>query len=168
MPPNVNEAGGVVMQLIALGDGRLEVGTSWRSEAYGARREAPSVAYRAAGSGRQHGLTVLVPAAAHARLQSVVGASSAEVVGPRFKDMVLRRQGATPLEVGGVITDAEVALLARRRDGAPERLYLLGATFAEGAGLARATIAAGALFVARHDLGEWRADSSSLGSSGQD
>jgi hypothetical protein len=158
----------VLLQLLAIGDGTLETGQSWRSEAYGAKRVAPSVEYRASGTGRQHAVSLLVPGAAHARLSSAAGASGAEVVGPHFRDIVLRRGTAAAIELGGISTDAECAVLAGRGDGAPDRLYLVNATFAEGAGLGRLQIAPWSLFTARFELGRWRAESASLRSSGQD
>jgi hypothetical protein len=156
-----------LLQLITIGEGRLETGQSWRSEAYGVKREAPSVSYRSTGSGRQNAVTVLVPGTAHGRLLSA-GGTGAEVVGPTFQDTVLRRGEAATLEVGGLSTDAACAIVAGRGDGVADRVYLLGASVVEGAGLARVRIAPGALFTARFELGRWVAESPSLRSSGQD
>jgi hypothetical protein len=158
----------VLLQLLAIGDGKLGTATSWRSEAYGARREAPSLAYRSSGTGRQHAVSVLVPGTAHGRPSSAAGTSGAEVAGPQFRDLVLRRGTSPTIELGGVSTDAECAVLAGRPDGTADRLYLLGATFAEGVGLDRVRITPGELFTARFELGRWRAEPHSLRSSGQD
>ncbi|MEO8560550.1 MAG: alginate lyase family protein [bacterium] len=159
----------VLLQLITIGDGTLRAGTSWRSEAYGAKREGPSVEYTATGTGRQHSVTLLVPGTAHARLLTAPpGPLGAEVVGRQFHDTVLRRGDSATIELGGVSSDAECAILTARGDGVTERLYLLGASFAEGAELERHEVAGGALFAARLELGRWRAETSSLRSSGQD
>lgn len=150
---------GSLLQLLALGDGQLSLGTSWRSEAYGAKRQAAHAEYATVGAGRQTAVTVLVPGTAHARLRIDDAApQSADVVGAQFQDRIVRRGSAKSLELAGVTTDAECAVSMGSPSGAPELLYLLGATFAEGGGLARQTIRNGAPFVARHELGRWSAE----------
>jgi hypothetical protein len=148
----------VLLHLLALGDGRLETSRGWRSEAYGARREAASLAYTSEGSGRQRAVSLLVPGAAHGRALSASGVTGAEVVGPQFHDTVLRRGDSPVIELGGVTSDAECAVLCGRGDAGEDRLYLLGASYAEGAGLERRAIEPGALFSARYELGRWCAE----------
>ena len=50
-----------------------------------------------------------------------------------------------------------------RRSG----VYLLGATYAEGAGIERQVMAAGQPFAARHEQGRWCAEQFRTGSTGQ-
>jgi uncharacterized heparinase superfamily protein len=144
-----------LLELVSLGDGALQLGTSWRSEAYGARREAPQLTYASRGSGRQHAVTLLLPARAHARPRaSEAGRGAVEVgVGPS-RDVVLRRGAAPTLEVAGVTTDAECAILTTAGSG-DERVYLLGASFAEGDGLGRQTVPTGSPYSAQREHGHW-------------
>jgi hypothetical protein len=55
---------GALLQLCTLGGGRLDTGRSWRSEAYGEKREAGYVGVSLAGNGRQRVGTLLVPSSA--------------------------------------------------------------------------------------------------------
>ena len=150
---------GSLLQLLALGEGQLSLGQSWRSEVYGAKREAARAEYAHVGAGRQTTVTVLVPGMAHARLRADDHApQSADVVGAQFQDRIVRRGFAESLELAGVTTDAACAVSMGSSDGTPERLYLLGATFAEGGGLERQAITSGAPFVARYEHGRWSAE----------
>lgn len=122
-----------LLLLCALGDGRLTTGTSWRSEAYGQKREAVSVSITLAGNGRQRVGTLLVPSPAHARLVSDQdGVQVVEVVGARFVDRIRWRGSASTIEAGEIRSDAACLVETRSTDGAPERLYLIGATYVEG------------------------------------
>jgi hypothetical protein len=160
--------GGTLLQLSILGDGRLSEGRSWRSEAYGAKREAASAEYTSSGTGRQTAVTLLVAGAAHARAQTDAGGrQSACVVGARFQDRIVRRGAAESLELAGATTDAECAVMTTGPDGTPEHLYLLGATFVEGRGLERLSIVEGSPFSARYALGRWWADPFPTRPSGQ-
>ena len=148
-----------LLKLLTLGDGELVVGRSWRSESYGSRREAPSVAYTTAGTGRQTAVTLLVPGAARVRaLSTTDGCMGAEVAGHQYRDTILRRGRAPSLEVAGVTTDAQCAVSTGGAGGIGERLFLLGASYVEGPGLARQAIAPGDLFSARLELGAWKAE----------
>jgi hypothetical protein len=147
---------GVLLELVALGHGTLQQGTSWQSEAYGARRAAPALTFSAAGSGRQYAVTLLLPSPAHARLRSTEASELAvDVVGGQFQDRIVRRGAAPTIEVAGVTTDAECAVATTSVDGSAEWLYLLGASFAEGTGLERQQLAPGALYSARRERGSW-------------
>jgi hypothetical protein len=74
-------------------------------------------------------------------------------VGPS-RDVVLRRGAAPTLEVAGVTTDAECAILTTAGSG-DERVYLLGASFAEGDGLGRQTVPTGSPYSAQREHGHW-------------
>jgi hypothetical protein len=149
-----------LLKLLVLGDGRLTLGQTWRSVAYGARREAPSLSYSTTGTGRQSAVTLLVPGAARSRsLFEATGGASVEIVGSQFHDTVVRRGGAAVLELAGVTSDAECAIVSRSTDGNAERIFLLGASYAAGTGLERRAVAPGALFSARLELGAWIAES---------
>ena len=145
-----------LLELVTLGEGTLGVGTGWRSEAYGARRESPSVTYASSGTGRQSAVTLLLPGGVHARRWEPAAASQGtDVVGPRFRDQLLHRDGEAPIEIAGVTTDAQCALVTAGADGGPECLYLLGASFVEGNALERRRLTDGDVFSARHELGRW-------------
>jgi hypothetical protein len=58
-----------------------------------------------------------------------------------------------------VTSDAECAVITRGVGGIAERLFVIGATFVSGVGLERRSIAPGALFSARLELGVWKAES---------
>ena len=159
---------GTLLQLCMLGDGRLEIGRSWRSEVYGAKCEAGHVGIMRSGRGRQHVATLLVPSPAHARLATDErGEQVAEVSGPRFTDRITWRAAAPTIDAAGVRSDAECVIETSDATGTPQRLYLLGATHAEGAGLERQTLTAGEPFSARHELGRWWPESFRPGSTGQ-
>ena len=144
-----------LVEIVSLGDGVLRHGTSWRSEAYGSRREAASVTYEARGHGRQRAVTLLLPAPARARVRAAEpGCTSVEVVGGALRDTVICRATAPTMTAAGLSTDAECAVVTGG-EGGPERLYLLGATFVEGDGLERRQVAAGAVFSARREDGRW-------------
>jgi hypothetical protein len=146
---------GELLELVSLGDGALRLGTSWRSEAYGARREAPALTYASHGSGRQHAVTLLLPARAHARPRaSETGRGAVEVTVGQARDVVVRRGAAPTLDVAGVTTDAECAILTTAGSG-DERVYLLGASFAEGDGLGRQTVPTGSPYSAQREHGHW-------------
>jgi hypothetical protein len=164
-----SRADGTLLQLLALGDGRLTEGLSWRSETYGEKRQAAHLEYASVGAGRQSTVTVLVPGTARARLRADAEApQSADVVGAQFQDRIVRRGSAESLELAGVTTDAACAVSMGASDGTPERLYLLGATFVEGRGLERQSITSSAPFVARYELGRWWAEPFPPRLSGQD
>jgi hypothetical protein len=149
-----------LLKVLMLGDGALTVGRSWQSQGYGAKREAPSLAYTTSGTGRQTAVTLLVPGAARTRpLASNDGSASAEVTGVQFNDTIVRRGRASSLDVAGLATDAECAVSTRGIGGIDERVFLLGASYVEGAGLERQAIAPDALFSARLELGVWKAES---------
>jgi hypothetical protein len=146
---------GELLELVSLGDGALRLGTSWRSEAYGARREAPALTYASHGSGRQHAVTLLLPARSHARPRaSETGRGAVEVTVGQARDVVVRRGAAPTLDVAGVTTDAECAILTTAGSG-DERVYLLGASFAEGDGLGRQTVPTGSPYSAQREHGQW-------------
>jgi hypothetical protein len=158
---------GTVLQLCMLGDGRLEIGRSWRSEVYGAKCEAGHVGITRSGRGRQRVASLLVPRPAHARLATVErGEQVAEVSGPRFTDRITWRATAPTIDVAGVRSDAECVIETSDAMGT-QRLYLLGATYAEGAGLERQTLTAREPFSARHELGRWWPEPFRTGSTGQ-
>ena len=155
-----------LLELVTLGDGSLDLGTGWRSEAYGARRAAPDLTYAASGIGRQRAVTLLLPGAVHARQwEPATGSRGTGVVSTRFRDTVVHRSGDATLGVADVTTDAECAVVTAGPGGEREWLYLLGASFVEGGGLERRTIAAGRVFSARHELGRWVARPIENGSS---
>jgi heparinase II/III-like protein len=159
---------GSLLQVFSLGDGRIESGRSWRSETYGEKREAGHIAITLSGRGRQRVGSLLVPSAAHARpIQGASGEQVAEVVGARFSDRVAWRGSAATIESAGMRSDAECIVETRDAAGTPERLYLLGATYAEGAGLDRQDITGGAPFAARYELGRWWVEPFRTGSTGQ-
>lgn len=159
---------GALLLLCALGGGRLETGRSWRSEAYGEKREAAYAGITLGGHGRQCVGTLLVPGSAHARFTNLSdGTRVAEVVGSRFVDRIVWRGAATTIDSAGVRSDAECAVETRHQDGTPDRLYLLGGTYAEGAEMERQVMAAGQPFAARHELGRWWPEQFRTGSTGQ-
>jgi hypothetical protein len=144
-----------VLELVCLGDGALRLGSSWRSEAYGARREAPELTYESKGNGRQQAITLILPAPARARMQtSEAGFATLDVVGTSFRDVVMRRTSAAALQVAGLHTDAECAVLTNA-DGDDERVYLLGASFVEGDGLGRQSVPTGSPYSAQREHGRW-------------
>jgi hypothetical protein len=150
----------VLLKLAVMGDGRLATGNSWQSEAYGSKQEAPSLTYTSSGIGRQTIVTLLIPGAALARaVPAGDGTSCVVVVGSHFHDTVIRRGRAATLDVSGLRSDAECAVVSRGVSAIAERIFLLGATYVDGVGLERQAITSGALFVARHELGEWKAES---------
>jgi hypothetical protein len=145
-----------LLAIVALGDGALERGASWRSLAYGARREAAQLTYASAGTGRQTAVTLLVPGAAHARAgESSAGHQTIDIAGGSFRDQVVRRGRDATIALADVTTDAECAVLTTNADGGRDRLYLLGASFVEGGGLERQQISSGDVFAACHELGGW-------------
>jgi len=159
---------GGLLLLCALGDGRLETGKSWRSEAYGEKREATQIGITRTGQGRQHVGTLLVPSPAHARLtHGNDGTRVAEVVSTRFVDRIVWRGAAAAIDAAGVRSDAACAVETRSADGTPDRLYLLGATYVEGEGMERHEMAAGQPFAARHERGRWWPVQYRTGSTGQ-
>jgi hypothetical protein len=144
-----------LLELVCLGDGVLQRGDSWRSEAYGARREAPQLTYASTGTGRQQAVTLLLPAPARARMQtSEAGYVTVDVVGASFRDVVMRRGVAASLPVAGLTTDAECAIRTNV-DGDSERVYLLGASFVEGDGLGRQAVPTGAAYSAQREQSGW-------------
>jgi hypothetical protein len=159
---------GGLLLLCALGDVQLETGKSWRSEAYGEKREATHIGITLAGQGRQRVGTLLVPSPAHARFTNGSdGTRTADIVSARCPDRIVWRGSAATMESAGVRTDAECAVETRHADGTPDRLYLLGATYAEGAGMERQVMAAGQPFAARHEQGRWCLEQFRTGSTGQ-
>jgi hypothetical protein len=102
-------------------------------------------------------VTLLVPAPVHSRVRTTdAGGAAVDVTGGAIRDLVISR-GATPtIEVAGLLTDAECAVLtgADRED---QRLYLLGASFVEGDGLERETVPAGSPYLAQRERGRWTA-----------
>jgi hypothetical protein len=144
-----------LLELTSLGEGTLRLGKSWRSEAYGARREAAALTYAARGVGRQWAVTLLLPAPATARPQvRDSGRVTVDVAGGALRDVVVRRGTAATIDVAGLTTDAECAVVtdAGRAD---ERVYLLGASFVEGDGLGRHAVRAGSPWSARREQGCW-------------
>jgi hypothetical protein len=149
-----------LLKLLVLGNGRLIVGRSWQSEVYGAKLETPSLAYTSSGTGRQTSVTLLIPGSTRSRaLSAADSGAGVEVVGSQYQDTVVRRGRAPSLDIAGVTSDAECAIVSRGVGGIAERLFLLGASYAVGTGLERQAIAPGALFSARLELGQWRAES---------
>ena len=145
-----------VLELVTLGGGSLDLGTGWRSDAYGARREAPELTYAASGVGRQTAVTLLLPGAVRARPREAATMSQGtDVAGARFRDQLVHRGSEATISIAGVTTDAECAVVTAGADGDRERLYLLGASFVEGGGLERSPIAGRGVFTARHELGRW-------------
>lgn len=144
-----------LLELASLGDGVLRCGRSWRSEAYGARCEAPQLTYASSGSGRQQVVTLLLPAPARARMQTTeAGYVTVDVVGASFRDVVMRRGTAASLQLAGLSTDAE-CVVRTNADGDDERVYLLGASFVEGDGLGRQTVPTGSPYSAQRERGRW-------------
>ncbi|HKH91050.1 MAG TPA: alginate lyase family protein [Gemmatimonadaceae bacterium] len=147
---------GTVLDVVVLGAGTLQCGTSWRSETYGARREAISLAYSSQGKGRQTAVSLLVPTAGQVRQRTPgPGFQAADIVGAQFRDLVVRRGTSATIEVADLTTDAECAVVTGGANGGHQSLYLLGGSFVEGRGLERQTIVPGALFAAHHELGRW-------------
>jgi hypothetical protein len=146
---------GGVLEIASLGEGSLRLGTSWRSEAYGARREAPALTYATTGIGRQRAVTLLLPAPTRARLRATEPWHvTVDVLGGAARDVVVRRGAGLTIDVAGLTTDAECAVVTDA-GGADERLYLLGASFVEGDDLGRLTVPAGSLWSARRERGRW-------------
>jgi len=149
---------GTLLDVVVLGAGTLQSGTSWRSEAYGARRQAASLAYVSGGTGRQTAVSLLVPSAGQVRQRTAnPGSQAADIVGAKFRDLVVRRGTDATIELAELTTDAECAVVTGGASGGHEWLYLLGASFVEGRGLERQRIVPGALFAAQHELGRWTA-----------
>lgn len=152
-----SRADGGLLEVVVLGDGSLRHGTSWRSSAYGARTLAPHLSFSATGTGRQHAVSLLAPAPAQVRARiSAVGVEAVDVAVGQRQDRVIRRGAAPTIELAGLTTDAECAVLANvaRED---ERVYLLGASFVDGAGSARERLDAGALWTGRREGDRWAA-----------
>ena len=145
-----------VLGLVALGGHALDLATTWRSGAYGARREAPSISCASSGTGRQTVVTLLLPGAVHARALGAAqgGGQGADVVGARLRDQVVHRGTSATISLADVTTDAECAVVTAGADGVREWLYLLGASYVEGGGLDRRRITAG-VFSARHEHDRW-------------
>ena len=95
------------------------------------------------------------------------GVQVVEVVGARFVDRIGGAARPRRSRRRELRSDAECVVETRSTDGAPERLYLLGATYVEGGGLERQEIEAGEPFAARHELGRWCAEPFGTGSTGQ-
>jgi hypothetical protein len=146
-----------VLELVALGGRSLDLATTWRSGAYGARREAPSISCASSGTGRQTVVTLLLPGTVHARALGAAqgGMQGADVVGARLRDQVVHRGSSATISLADVTTDAECAVVTAGADGVREWLYLLGASFVEGGGLDRRQVTAGGVFTARHEHGRW-------------
>ncbi|MFL5620527.1 MAG: alginate lyase family protein [Gemmatimonadaceae bacterium] len=152
---NPARAHGSLLGLVCLGDGVLRRGTAWRSEVYGARGEAPLMTYASSGRGRQHVVTLLLPAPAQTRSRaSESGSLALDVSSGLLRDVVFRRGSAETLDVAGLITDAECAVRTSA-DGDDERLFLLGASFVEGAGLERQAVPTGSPYSAQRERGRW-------------
>jgi hypothetical protein len=146
---------GHLLELVSLGDGALQRGTSWRSEVYGARSAAPALTYTSKGSGRQQTVTLLLPAPARARRREApAGCVALDVGAGARRDIVLRRGTAATVNVAGLTTDAECAVVIDA-DGKAEGLYLLGASFVEGDGLARRSVPTGSSYSAQREHGRW-------------
>ena len=146
-----------LLEIVLLGGGQLRTETSWRSEAYGARREASSLAFTSTGAGRQTAVTLLVPSAAtqvRARTPEA-GHQAADLVGSQFRHRLIRRGSSATIDVADVTTDADCAIVTLDHQGEREWLYLLGASFVEGRAIDREQITRGELFAARHELGRW-------------
>jgi hypothetical protein len=145
-----------LLEVVVLGDGELRRGTTWRSEAYGARREASSLSYMCAGTGRQTAVTLLVPTATQVRARSPEqGWQSADLVGSQFRHLLVRRGSSATVQVADLTTDAECAIATSDTHGGHEWLYLLGASFVEGRGIERQRIVRGEPFAARYEHGRW-------------
>ena len=151
-----------LLRLATLGDGRMETGRSWRSETYGAKCEAACVEYTTSGSALQTSVSVLAADGVQIR-GAVEGARKAEIAGAHFRDTIMRRGDATLLVAAEIETDAECAVVNADAAGQPERVILLGASYAKLPGVARQEIVRGAPFAARHDLGRWEAESFQAG-----
>ena len=152
-----SRADGGLLELVTLGDGALRHGTSWRSTAYGARREAAHLSYACTGTGRQHAITVLVPVPGQVRSRR--GDRSVDAVGVALgqsQDRVVRRGAAPTIELAGLATDALCAVLTNAERG-DERTYLLGASFVEGDALPRERVAPGTLWSGHREGGRWTA-----------
>ena len=144
-----------LLELVSLGDGTLRRGTSSRSEAYGARRYAPALTYVSKGTGRQQAVTLLLPPPARARMQvAETGYVALDVVAGSFRDLVMRRGSAASLQVAGLDTDAECAILTNAGAG-DERVYLHGASFVEGDGHGRQSVPTGSPYSAQREDGRW-------------
>jgi hypothetical protein len=154
-----------LLQLAALGDGSLTLGRSWRSNAYGVKCEAPSTEYRAFGRGRQTAITLLVSGAA--QLRATEGQNRAEIAGTGFRDTIVRRGSADRIIIADVETDADCAVLEANAAEEPERVILLGATYARLPGMDRQEIVRGVPFAARCELGRWRPEPFKAGLTGQ-
>jgi hypothetical protein len=161
-------ADGALLLLCALGAAGLETGKSWRSEAYGEKREAAHIGITLAGQGRQRVGTLLVPGPAHARFSNGTdGTRVADIVSTRFVDRVVWRGSAAAIDSAGIRSDAACAVETRRPEGTPDRVYLLGATYAEGADLGHQVMDAGQPFVAHHEHGRWWREQFRTASTGQ-
>jgi hypothetical protein len=146
---------GNLLELAVLGAGALKLGTSWRSEVYGARRLAPALTYAASGGGRQHAVTLILPTPAHARPRTTEPDCVAmEVTGGTLRDVVIRRGAAPALHLAGLTTDAECAV-ATSTGAEDERVYLLGASFVEGDGLGRQSVPTGSPYSVQRERGRW-------------
>jgi hypothetical protein len=146
-----------LVEVATLGDGTLRQGTSWRSEAYGSRRESASLTFEASGRGRQRVVTLLLPAPARARTRAAeAGCTSVDVLGGALRDIVISRGAAPTMTAAGLSTDAECCVVTGGA-GTSERVYLLGASFVEGDGLERRQVGAGSVFTARREGGRWAA-----------
>jgi hypothetical protein len=146
---------GHLLELATLGDGALRRASSWRSEVYGGRRQAPELIYGMKGSGRQGAVTLILPTPSHARQSAApAGCAALEIHAGSRRDVVLRRGSEATLSVGGLSTDAECAVLTDA-GGASERAYLLGATFVEGDDLGRQAVAADSPWSAQREHGHW-------------
>ena len=144
-----------LLELACLGDGALDRGSSWRSEAYGARREGPLLRYTSNGTGRQQAVTLLLPAPARARMQTAeAGYVTLDVVGAAYRDVVMRRGSAPSLSIAGLRTDADCAV-RMNADRDDEHVYLLGASFVEGDDLGRQTVPTGSPYSAQREGGVW-------------
>jgi Heparinase II/III-like protein/Heparinase II/III N-terminus len=146
---------GRLLEVASLGDGALHVGTSWRSEAYGARRAAAALTYASRGVGRQRAVTLLMPTPFTARPRATdSGHVAVDIAGGALRDMIVRRGAAPTIDVAGLTTDAECAVVTDS-GGADEQVFLLGASLVEGDGLGRHTVPAGSLWSARREHGRW-------------
>jgi hypothetical protein len=154
---NPSHANVGLLEVVCLGDGELHRGTSSRSEAYGARSEAPQLTYASSGSGRQQAITVLLPAPARSRQRTTeAGCLALDIGGGALRDVVLRRGSVQTLHVAGLSTDAECAVVTDC-GGEDERLYLLGASFVEADGLERQAVPTGSPYSAQRERGRWTA-----------
>jgi hypothetical protein len=152
-----SRADGHLLEVAVIGDGSLRAGTSWCSTAYGARCESAHLAYASAGTGRQHAITLLVPAPAQVRARpDERGVHMTDITIGQSQDRIVGRGTAPMIELAGLATDAECAVLTNA-DRENERVYLLGASFVEGDGLTRERVAPGALWSGRRAVGRWSA-----------